>query len=82
MLKMDEQNPRLKNVGMVKLIVNQEILFYSQFFLFEQHLLPGLQSALESADSPALFESTLKPVLMLAVRYPAAFLPHFRVTTF
>ncbi|EFX69271.1 hypothetical protein DAPPUDRAFT_228726, partial [Daphnia pulex] len=43
-------------------------------------LLPGLQSALESADTPDLFESTLNPVLLIAVKNPTSFLPYFRDT--
>ncbi|KAK4015632.1 hypothetical protein OUZ56_030607 [Daphnia magna] len=43
-------------------------------------LLPGLQSALESADTPDLFESSLNPVLLIAVKNPTSFLPCFRDT--
>ena len=45
----------------------------------DTHLLGGLQSALESADSAALFQSALRPVLVLAGRNPHSFLHYFRV---
>ena len=39
-----------------------------------------MQSSLEAADTPDLFDSTLNPVLMIANKSPGAFLPYFRDT--